>query len=106
MVGTYRENKGSKKHMGKIEVGTEVGTEGGGGAVLPRARALWPVEALALLAERVAIMLDGAEGADEAEVVTWAEEVVRVYWSVLAGGLDPERARVERLGERPWPEED
>jgi hypothetical protein len=24
------------------------------------------------------------------------------YWAVLRGGLDPERARVERLGEEPW----
>ena len=69
-------------------------------------RAFWSKKQQYAWAERVAIMLDGAEGADEAEVVTWAEEVVRVYWSVLAGGLGPERARVERLGERPWPEED
>ena len=72
------------------------------GGVLPRVRASWPREAIELLAERVAIMLADTGGADEGEVETWAEAAVRAYWAVLRGGLHPERARVERLGEEPW----
>jgi hypothetical protein len=67
------------------------------GRVLPENREHWPASALHEWQERCAIM-----GAATAEDETWAEAVVRAYWAVLRGGLDPERARVERLGEEPW----
>jgi hypothetical protein len=98
-VGTVGENNGRSATMDRTEVGTKVGT---GGGVLPRVRASWPREAIELLTERVAIMLADTGGSDEGEVETWAEAAVRAYWAVLRGGLDPERARVERLGEEPW----